>query len=396
MSRVRRIDLGSLAAPTKRADGTLVAEARLTRSGVFTYRNADGTTRREYRPPDQVFDSKSLASFKLVPLTNNHPPVMLTADNARQYSVGAVGQDIRRDGDHVVATIAVHDAATIADMQRGKTQVSNGYDCDLVDAPGISPEGERYDAVQTNIVGNHVAIVDSARAGKDAAVRMDAAWLDTSEPVTPTREQRKDNAMTLEQALAALAAAQEKVGAERARADKAEAELRVEHARADKLEGERDAAKSRADAADKARTDAAAGEGLRVRARVDLVTKSTKVLGDAVTRADGTEVKTDSLTDREIKLAVIKHVTDADCSVDSAGKPRSDEYVDARYDAAIERASASEETFRQALDVIEDGRADTLERGSASRDKARQDMIDSNRNAWRNDADAQTPTPKAK
>lgn len=181
MARVHRVDhLGSLAAPIRRADGTMIAEARMTRTGVFTYRKADGTTRREYRSPDEVFRADSLASFRGVPVTNKHPPEMITAQNARKYTVGAVLDTPRRDGDYAVATIAVHDAATIAAMDAGKNQVSNGYDVDLIEEPGTSPDGERYDARQTNIVGNHFAIgLDNARAGSDAIVRMDdAAWMD--------------------------------------------------------------------------------------------------------------------------------------------------------------------------------------------------------------------------
>lgn len=181
MARVHRVDhLGSLAAPIRRADGTMIAEARMTRTGVFTYRKADGTTRREYRSPDEVFRPDSLASFRGVPVTNKHPPEMITAQNARKYTVGAVLDTPRRDGDYAVATIAVHDAATIAAMDAGKNQVSNGYDVDLIEEPGTSPDGERYDARQTNIVGNHFAIgLDNARAGSDAIVRMDdAAWMD--------------------------------------------------------------------------------------------------------------------------------------------------------------------------------------------------------------------------
>ncbi len=121
MTRVRRIDYSTLKAPTRRADGTLVADALLTRTGVFTYRNPDGTERREYRPPTEVFKADALESFRLVPLTDDHPPVMLNAQNARQYSVGCVGENIRKDGRFVAATIAVHDAGTIAKMDGGKT-----------------------------------------------------------------------------------------------------------------------------------------------------------------------------------------------------------------------------------------------------------------------------------
>jgi hypothetical protein len=172
--RVRRIDLGTLAAPVRRADGTVIVEARIARSGVQTYRNADGSERIEYRPPAEV--DRAMKSLRLVPLTNLHPPAMLDAGNARTYSVGAVGENIRKDGRWIVAPLAVHDKRTVEQMDSGELrQTSAGYECELDETPGTTPEGERYDCVQRAIDHNHVALVPNARAGKDAAVRMDAA-----------------------------------------------------------------------------------------------------------------------------------------------------------------------------------------------------------------------------
>src|SRR4029077_14984577 len=128
--RVRRIDLGSLAAPVRRADGSVIVEARIARTGVQTYRNADGSTRVEYRPDAEV--TRSMQSMRLVPLTNLHPPGMLDATNARSFSVGAFGENIRRDGKWIVAPLAVHDAQTVKQMDAGELrQVSGGYECEL-------------------------------------------------------------------------------------------------------------------------------------------------------------------------------------------------------------------------------------------------------------------------
>lgn len=368
-------------APVKRPDGTLVAQARIARTGVQTYRNADGTERREYRPPGSVFDKDSMASFRLVPITNDHPPEMITSQNARQYSVGAVGENIVQDGKWMVAPIVVHDAKTIADMQAGKTQCSNGYDCDLEMTAGVSPDGENYDCVQMNITGNHLAIVHNARAGADAAVRMDAAFSeDTDKQVTPENKR-----MDLAQALAALAATQEKLGAAVARADSAERERDASKALAAKLEGERDEQKSRADAAAKSHKDAMDARDGFVSARVELLAKCGAVLGAKLKRADGAEVAIASMADRDLKLALIKHVTDADCSLDSAGKPRTDEYINARYDGAIERASESKDTFRQAHDIVQIGR-ETADAGASKASKAYDEMVANNRTAWQNPA----------
>lgn len=44
----------------------------LTRTGVFVYMLPDGTKRREYRPPDEVFKADSLNAFAGIPITDEH------------------------------------------------------------------------------------------------------------------------------------------------------------------------------------------------------------------------------------------------------------------------------------------------------------------------------------
>lgn len=170
--RVFREDFSELRPAERLADGRLRADAFLTRTGIFTYRDGNGE-RREYRPPDEVFKADALASFRDAVVTDDHPADLVSADNARFLAVGFVSGAPRRDGDHVAATLVVNDAATIAKMERGKQQLSCGYTCEIDRTPGIV-NGERYDAVQRNIVGNHVAIVDVGRAGPTVRVRMDA------------------------------------------------------------------------------------------------------------------------------------------------------------------------------------------------------------------------------
>ena len=75
MIRYDRID-----APTWMTDpfeqtpeGFLRGRACVTNIGVFPYRLEDGSIEYELRHPEDVFDSESMASLKLKPVTNNHP-----------------------------------------------------------------------------------------------------------------------------------------------------------------------------------------------------------------------------------------------------------------------------------------------------------------------------------
>lgn len=362
-----RVDIGSLRPAKRLADGRLRAEGWVSRAGVFVYRDSDGKERREYRPPDEVFHSDALGSFACVPVTDDHPPESLTAKNARRFTVGMIGESIRRDGDHVAAALTIFDDATISKMESGKVQLSCGYVADVVAEAGVTADGERYDAVQRNIRGNHVALVDVARAGPTACVRMDAAVMVIAGE-TGSESAQERITMTLEQALAALATAQEKLGAEKARADAATTEVATMKTRADRADAERDSAKEALAAAEKARTDAADSVLPRVRARVALETAAKPILG--------AELKLDGLADREIKIAVVKKATGVDIAAD-----KSDDYVGARFDAEIERLAKAGES-RSELRTVLDAAAGSGGAADAG-DAARARMVERNRNAYK-------------
>ena len=49
-------------------NGYLETDAIITRTGVFVYKNADGSTNRELRHPDDVFKADSLETLKMIPI----------------------------------------------------------------------------------------------------------------------------------------------------------------------------------------------------------------------------------------------------------------------------------------------------------------------------------------
>lgn len=172
---VLRYDKASpLSKPVRLPNGFLRVDGYLTRTGIFVYQDAAGKQVRELRLPEEVMHADTLASFALVPVTNDHPPEMLTADNAKQYAVGSVSEAVRPEGDKVRASLMITDAAAIEALDAGKSELSCGYTADVSIESGVW-QGQPYDAVQRNIRGNHVALVDAGRAGPACAIRMDAA-----------------------------------------------------------------------------------------------------------------------------------------------------------------------------------------------------------------------------
>lgn len=140
-------------------EGFIMDSPVIGRTGILIYRNADGTERREYRPPEEAFDEMSLKSIRGKPVTVLHHG-MVTADNiGNAQAVGTVLSDARKDGNTIRADVVIYSLDT-ADRE-----LSCGYTTTLDETAGVTPDGEHYDAVQRNIRYNHLAIVPRGRAG---------------------------------------------------------------------------------------------------------------------------------------------------------------------------------------------------------------------------------------
>lgn len=175
-TEVARYDRGSLPGEAEvTEEGYVKAKAIVTRCGVFLYKNADGTVRKELRHPDEVLNMESLESMKMVPVVNGHPPERLVnADNAKRLAVGYTGETVETNMPYVLANLVITDKDMVEDIvSKKKRELSLGYTVDLVEEPGLY-HGEPYDYMQTNIRYNHLAVVDQARAGPEARIALDS------------------------------------------------------------------------------------------------------------------------------------------------------------------------------------------------------------------------------
>ena len=147
--------------------------ARATRTGVFLYKNQDGSLRRELRLPEEVFSIDSMATLKNKPVTNDHPTELVDSKNARDYTVGMTGEDVTQDDIYLKTKVVLTDDSTIIEViENGKVEVSCGYTCEHEIKSGTF-EGENYDLIQRNIRYNHLAVVDVGRAGPEVKLRLD-------------------------------------------------------------------------------------------------------------------------------------------------------------------------------------------------------------------------------
>lgn len=346
----------------KTPQGGIRVPATLTRPGVFLYRNPDGSERREYRPPDEVFRQDALKSFANAPVTVGHPKTQITAETWRAYAVGHVADRVERtDDDFARADLIIQDRATIEGAMRGDyAECSLGYDVDYDPTPG-EINGERYDGIQRNIRGNHVALVPKGRAGSDCRLRLDSAGDEVTETtdINSAGDTSRDDAalnsrdtMTEEEIKklkAELKAAQDALAA---RMDQAADVTRL-HAQVETLTAANAVLDARVkELSDPARLDAA------VRTRMDLVDEAVK---------NGVDPK--GKTDREVKVAIVVARTPALAS--RLDEKASDVFVDGAFAAATGSAHPSlGDARRDAVSAATGGVDDFPTRIAKARQKA--------------------------
>lgn len=367
-------------------DGYVVGEAKVSRAfNVQQYYGAElGLTGDEamkvfgvYRDPEVVFDERSMLSLAGRPVTRGHPAGEVNASNWKDLAKGAMGATVKRDGEHVVASMAIMDSDSAKEVLDGARALSAGYTVSVVRDEGIAPDGTPYQFRQAGELRfNHVAYLpdNNPRAGN---TRIGDAWRDKGlAPITPsTKEDKMSDALktvvlgdkAVQVAVSDVAAFEAfKADAAKALADANAAHLAAiaaKDAELAKKDAELDATKG------KVLSDADLDK--RVQDRADLIAVATVIAKD---------VKTTGLSDAAIRKAVV-----AAKLGDAAIAGKADAYIDARFDILAEDAKkeAGADPFAR---VVSDGLKPNL--NDAGREsKAWSDGI-SDLNAWRHQKEA--------
>jgi len=161
----------------KTPEGYLVVkDNKLARPGVLFYQGGEighsdpDALVRVYRAPAELFKPEVVKTFQSKPVTQRHRG-LINATNARDAAVGMAKDDWRPDGGFLVGSLVVTDADAIKAIEDGETaELSLGYTAKFHACPGITPDGEAYDYLMTSIVGNHVALVERGRNGRECRV----------------------------------------------------------------------------------------------------------------------------------------------------------------------------------------------------------------------------------
>jgi hypothetical protein len=121
-----------------------------------------------YRDPEDVFDPVFIASLEGKPVTDLHPPKLLDLDSVMDHSVGHMfnvrpGVEPLDSGDMpLLADLMIVSKNLIAKIKSGLRELSCGYTYHIaLDGPRI---------LQVDMTGNHVAVLPSGRAGREACI----------------------------------------------------------------------------------------------------------------------------------------------------------------------------------------------------------------------------------
>lgn len=123
---------------------------------------------RLWRHPDEL--KKAAATFNNIPLLNIHTPDF-PGDPPRESRVGVTHSNAAFDGTYLTNGLSVWDNSAIAGIEtEEQEELSSSYQYVADMTPGTTPTGEVYDGIMRDIVGNHVALVETGRAGSDVLV----------------------------------------------------------------------------------------------------------------------------------------------------------------------------------------------------------------------------------
>jgi len=329
-------------ARTYTAQGYLEVECRIAKTGVQAYSGhelglEDNQIYHILRDEGDVFDQSSMDTFSNKPITLNHPEQQVDTSNFMGLTVGISGHEVVRDGDYISTKLLIMDENAIASIEAGKNELSNGYQTDIEWTPGVHSNGLKYDGRQTNIRGNHIAIVDNARAGGGCHIA-DNNEVDLMEKVTINGVEFEVNSAGA-QAIKKLIEEHTQMKADAVHAESEEK---------DKMKADNDVMKAKLDdALTKVPTSAQIDK--LVSDRLQVIDSAKQLMPDLVT--DG--VSNDDI----IKQTVISKLPDLTISDHSM------DYIRARFDAlqvplldaalvASVTSSSDQTTDTKSLDVI--------------------------------------------
>src|SRR5690606_18555416 len=188
----------------------------LSKVGVFPYSGGQISSDLDpekiyqiYRPEDELSNSDTVNSFKLLPFTDEHAMLgsegegMMPAEKKGVH--GVIGEAVYYADGYLKGNLKIFSNKLANLLESGKKELAIGYRWWYDMTAGVY-NGEKYDGIQRSIRGNHLALVEEGRSGHDVAVldsfkfTVDSRELKMAENVVKKMESHEiqDEDMTLE------------------------------------------------------------------------------------------------------------------------------------------------------------------------------------------------------
>lgn len=365
MKKVQRFDTAKVKAHFDE-NGFLIDTPIVARIGAQTYHTPKGP-RVEFRPASEVFDEDSLESYRGKPITLGHK--IVNSKNAKDLVVGSCPGAAKRDSDGigVLAPVMVYDEHSIEQAKKKiAAEISVGYSSIDIERSGwgnnltgeyyfddelpenfddikkdAAEDWVKFDAVQTHIRVNHVALVFRGRAGI-AKLNLDSEQ-EFPYPTLTNDEEEKTMIIKLDGVEVEVT---EAVGAHIAKLDATIASAKTEHAaQLATVTAERDQLQVKVDSIPD-----------QIKQAVESAKADEKAVNAIIAIVGGAGIKTDGLSVKEMKIAYVKEVAKMDVS------DKDDVYIDASFDVAQKSDNMAQQRFEASGGLFgkdkQDGAAD--------------------------------------
>ncbi len=169
-----RRDSAELHQPVQLPSGWWAFDATCAKAGNTQVYYENGREVVEYRPPEVVFDKRSLATAPGIPWELLHSAKLLTPDTVLNQARGCMlDYGVHEDGIHTRGTLVAWDRTLLDSilLEEGAEgygpcrQTSMAYQAAVRDEPGTTDYGVHFDRYVTAIVYNTIANVPEGRAG---------------------------------------------------------------------------------------------------------------------------------------------------------------------------------------------------------------------------------------
>ena len=180
----------------------LVEDNPVSIEGVFPYLGKTIDKRLEpdriyqvYRPFKELSNPETLKSFDGIPFIDDHEMIGEGFTPVDKRPAAGVMMNPRAENGTLRADLKIFSEGLKDKIAGGKKELSLGYQCTYELRRGVW-NGQPYDAIQRNVRGNHIALVDQGRMGADVRVYDRAITcdsLDITQAITSPANHQKEN-----------------------------------------------------------------------------------------------------------------------------------------------------------------------------------------------------------